>query len=112
MTYYFFDNEQDALNTEQKITENIKNWVIDNAPDALNEDGISLKGKNHKTGEWDSSVLTDKWAIPELTSTGKWVFIKPIQEKISPIPINIVLEGVTAEEKELNQYIVDKLNIY
>jgi hypothetical protein len=100
MIYYIFNTQEEALVTEKHIVDNIKNWVIINNPESLTSDGDALKGKNAKTGKWEESGNTSRWAIPEKTKDDKWVFLKPTQDKVSPIPIEIVLNNINAQEIE------------
>lgn len=100
MIYYTFNTEEEAMQAEQIIVNNIKNWIVINNPNALTSDGNGIKGKNAKTGEWDESAITNRWAIPEKTNLEKWVFLKPTQDKVSPIPIEIVLNNITALEEK------------
>jgi hypothetical protein len=99
MTYYIFDTEADALSVEQHIVDNVRAWVTVNVPEALSEDGQKLRGRNAATGEF-VDVYTTKWAIPMQTSSGQWVIEKPTAEKTAPIPVEVFLADVAAEEVE------------
>ena len=103
MIYYTFNTQEEALETEKHIVDNIKNWVLINNPEALTNNGDALKGKNAKTGQWEESGNTSRWAIPEKTINDKWVFLKPTQDKVSSIPIEIVLNNINATEEIYNQ---------
>jgi hypothetical protein len=111
MTYYIFNTENEAILTEAKIVLNIKNWIIQNNSEVLSSDLNGIKGKNAKTGEWDDSITTNKWAIPEQTNDGKWVFLKPQQNNVNPIPIEIALDDVNAQEQEYNSEWFDSLTL-
>jgi hypothetical protein len=102
MKYYTFENKEEALFAEQQIVQNIKNWVLINLPEAVTEDQLGLKSKNAKTGEWDNNAVTLSWDTPTQKSDGKWFFLKPTQEKTSPIPIEVVLNNVNALEEDLD----------
>lgn len=99
MTYYIFETEADAVAAEQRIIDNVRNWVAANAPDALSEDGTKLKGRNAATGEL-VNVYTERWAIPQQTVTGQWVFPKPTQEQTTPVPLAAFIADVVALETE------------
>lgn len=101
MIYYIFNSQSEANLAEQKIVDNIRNWVSINAPDALSEDGTKLKGRNASTGQL-VEVYTERWAIPQQTNDNKWVFPKPTIEKTSPIPVEIFLQNINAIEVDYN----------
>jgi hypothetical protein len=98
MTFYVFQTQEEAEAAESQIVENIKSWVQENRPEAVTEDG-RLRGRNAKTGEL-VDVFTTRWATPALTATGVWVFAKPTQDRTSPIPVDKVLQGISATESE------------
>jgi hypothetical protein len=102
MIYYTFNTQEEALVTEKHIVDNIKNWVSVNSPESLTENGEALKGRNAKTGDLVESAITNRWAIPEKTIDNKWVFLKPTQDKVSSIPIEIVLNNINASEQEFD----------
>lgn len=99
MTYYVFTTEEEATTGERRIVENVRNWVATNVPAALSEDGTKLKGRNAATGEL-VNVYTERWAIPQQTTTGQWVFPKPTQEQAAPIPLSAFIAGIDASEAE------------
>jgi hypothetical protein len=98
MIYYVFDTEQEALSAESTIVNNIKSWVQTYSPDAIAPDGNSLKGRNAKTGELVNHYTT-RWAIPKQRLDDKWVFEKPTQSALSPVPLDSVINGITATEE-------------
>ena len=101
MIYYIFNTEQEALAAEQQIVDNVRQWVVANVPDALSEDGLKLRGRNAKTGEF-TDAYTTRWAVPQQIVDGRWVFTKPTAEKTSPIPVEVFINGITASENEYN----------
>lgn len=102
MIFYVFDTEAEAITTENTIVTNIKTWVQTYSPDAIGPDGNSLKGRNAKTGEL-VEVYTIKWAIPKQRLDEKWVFEKPTQSALGPVPLASVINGITATEEEYNE---------
>lgn len=99
MTYYLFETESAAIAAEQQIVDNVRQWVAANAPAALSEDGTKLKGRNAATGEL-VNVYTERWAIPQQTAAGQWVFPKPTAEQAGPIPLTAFIAGIVATEEE------------
>ena len=97
--YYLFATEEDAVAAEARIVANVRTWAEANAPDALSEDKSKLRGRNAATGEFEDH-FTERWAIPQQTETGKWVFPVPTQERTTPIPVETFVAGVTADEAE------------
>ena len=97
MIYYIFNTEQEALAAEQQIVDNVRQWVAANVPDALSEDGLKLRGRNAKTGEF-TDAYTTRWADPQQIVDGRWVFTKPTAEKTAPIPVAVFINGIVAEE--------------
>ena len=100
MKYYIFNNELEAITTEQQIVDNVRNWLTVNAPDALSSHG-KLRGRNAATKEL-VDIYTERWAIPIKTIDNKWVFPKPTIEKTSPIPVEFFLQDIIANEIEYN----------
>lgn len=105
MIYYIFDNESEALLAEQQIIENIKNWVLFHVPDALSPDGKKLRGRNAATGEL-VDIYTERWAVPLQTTDNKWVFPKPTIEKTTPIPVEVFIANIVANEIESNSVVL------
>ena len=103
MIFYVFDTEAEAITAEDTIVTNIKTWVETYSPDAIGPDGNSLKGRNAKTGELVNNYTT-KWAMPKERLDGKWIFQKPTQTALGPIPLASVINGITATEEEYNKY--------
>jgi hypothetical protein len=99
MIYYVFNTEQEALAAEKQIVDNVRQWVAANVPDALSEDGLKLRGRNAKTGEF-TDAYTTRWAVPQQIVDGKWVFTKPTAEKTAPIPVEVFINNISAEEAE------------
>jgi hypothetical protein len=97
MIYYVFDTEEAAATAEQQIVANVRQWVAANVPDALSEDGLKLRGRNAKTGEF-TDAYTTRWAVPQQIVDGRWVFVKPTQEKTSPIPAEVFTANIVADE--------------
>lgn len=98
MIFYVFDTEAEAIVAENTIVTNIKTWVQTYSPDAITPDGNSLRGRNAKTGELVDNYTT-KWAIPKERLDSKWVFQKPTQNSLGPIPLSTVINGITATEE-------------
>lgn len=101
MTYYIFNTEEEALLAEQQIISNVRDWITTNVPDALSSDGSKLRGRNAKTGEF-VDVYTTRWAIPQQITDGRWVFPKPTPNITAPIPVEIFLSDVIANEITYN----------
>ena len=99
MIFYVFDTEAEAITAENTIVTNIKTWVQTYSPDAIGPDGNSLKGRNAKTGELVDNYTT-KWAIPKQRLDEKWVFEKPTQNALGPIPLESVINGIFSIEEE------------
>ena len=99
MIYYVFDTETEAIAAENTVVTNIKTWVQTYSPAAIGPDGNSLRGRNAKTGEL-VDVYTIKWAIPRERLDGKWVFEKPTQSALGPVPLESVINGISATEEE------------
>lgn len=102
MIYYVFDTEAEAITAENTVVTNIKTWVQTYSPDAIGPDGNSLKGRNAKTNELVNNYTTT-WAIPAQRLDGKWVFQKPTQPALGPIPLVSVINGITATEAEYDE---------
>ena len=102
MIFYVFETEAEAIAAENTIVTNIKTWVQTYSPDAIGPDGNSLKGRNAKTGELVDNYTT-RWAIPKERLDGKWVFEKPTQNALGPVPLASVINGTTATEEEYNE---------
>lgn len=99
MIYYVFNSEAAAAETEQQIVDNVRQWVAANVPDALSADGTKLRGRNAATGAL-VDVFTERWAIPQETATGQWVFPKPTGAQTAPIPLDVFIANVVAAESE------------
>lgn len=112
MIYYIFNTEQEALAAEQQIVDNVRLWVAANVPEALSEDGLKLRGRNAKTGEF-TDAYTTRWAIPQQIVGGRWVFAKPTVEKTAPIPVEVFINNIIAEEIEYesNWFQTEEINI-
>lgn len=109
MTYYIFNTQNEAVLAEQQIVDNVKAWLAENSPDALSADGTKLRGRNAKTGEL-VDIYTVRWAVPMQITDGRWVFIKPTSDKTSPVPVEIFLANITANEAEYqNSWFNDNL---
>ena len=102
MIYYVFDTEAEAIVAENTIVTNIKTWAQTYSPDAIGPDGNSLRGRNAKTGELVDNY-TIKWAIPRERVDGKWVFEKPTQNALGPIPIAAVIETLSLNEENYQE---------
>ena len=97
--FFVFSTEVAAVASEAAIVANVQNWLRQNAPDSLSEDGESLRGRNASSGEL-VNVYTDRWAVPRCTNDGRWVFAKPTDQKTAPIPAAVFLAGVVANEAD------------
>lgn len=102
MIFYVFETEAEAIAAENTIVTNIKTWVQAYSPDAIAPDGNSLKGRNAKTGELVNHYTT-RWAVPNQRLDGKWVFEKPTQSALGPVPLASVTNGVSAIEEEFQR---------
>lgn len=65
MKYLVFNTEQEALDAEALISAQL---------------GFSKAGINALTGEVEPNILTTRWAEPQQTLDGKWVFPSPNDE--------------------------------
>lgn len=99
MIYLVFDSEQSAIAADAMIGNNVRAWVLQNAPNALSDDGERLRGRNAATGEL-VDVFTERWAVPRQRQDGRWVFQKPTQDKTAPVPVQVFLSGINTEELE------------
>lgn len=99
MLFYVFDSEQDANAVLELIASNVRAWLRQHSPDALSADGNGVRGRNAATGGL-TDVVTQRWAVPELTSGGKWVFAVPTQRQTSPIPVSAFTSGIEAPTAE------------
>ena len=99
MTFYTFDTEADAVAAVDAITANVRAWLVANAPDALAADGDGVLGRNAATRQL-VNVATRRWAVPQETVAGQWVFEKPTDAKTAPIPAAVFTAGIAASEAE------------
>jgi hypothetical protein len=99
MKFYTFDTEADAVAAVDAITANVRAWLVANAPDALTPDGDGVRGRNAATRQL-VNVATRRWAIPQETVVGKWVFEKPVDAKTAPIPSAVFTAGINASEAD------------
>lgn len=99
MIYLRFLDEQSALIAEQKIIQNIRNFIEQRIPERATSDGLlstDVKG-NVNSGV----VVTNKWATPEFNfELNAWIIPKPTQQEVGRVPIESVLNGVGGEEIE------------
>lgn len=102
MKFYVFPSLESAEKAQAKIVANVRGWLAANAPDALTPDANGVRGRNALSGGL-VDVATVRWATPQLASTGKWVFEKPTQEKTSPIPVEVFLDGIVATESDYSK---------
>lgn len=98
MAHFLFDDKPSALAAEALICDNIRSFVAANIPDALTEDG-SIRGRRVDTGEYGPGV-TSRWDDPRQTLDGRWAIQIPTKNEVAPIPLAVVLAGVTAEQGE------------
>jgi hypothetical protein len=94
MSYYIFNTEQEALDAENLICSNIRNYVITLSPDLVTLNG-EIRSRSAKTRELTDAV-TSRWAVPRITNDGKWAFPVPTQQEIYPVPLDNVLIDITA----------------
>jgi hypothetical protein len=99
MIHYVFPNPDTATAAADAIAQNVRDWLAKNVPDALSSDGQKLRGRIASSGAF-VDVYTLRWATPELTASGLYVFEKPTQQKTSPIPVGVFLSGIVADEAE------------
>lgn len=99
MICFVFDSEQMAVAANDRIGANVRDWVLQNVPGALSADGERLRGRNAATGQF-VDVFTERWAVPQNTTSGRWVFPKPMQNETFPIPVQVFVNGINAEEAE------------
>ena len=102
MTFYVFATKSAADAANDRITENVRQFVAANVPDALSDDGERLRGRKADTGSL-VDVYTERWADPMQIADGRWVFAKPTQAKTAPLPVAVFLAGVTADEAEYDE---------
>lgn len=100
MIFYVFDTEAEAIATENTIVTNIKTWVETYSPSVV-VNGEAIKGRRPSTGEI-AHATTNKWADPVERLDGKWVFEKPQDHNVTPIPLSTVINGVSANEEEFS----------
>ena len=100
MIFYVFDTEAEAITAENTIVTNIKTWVETYSPSVV-VNGEAIKGRRPKTGEI-TNATTNKWADPKQRLDGKWVFQKPTDSNVTPIPLSSVIANVTANEEEFS----------
>lgn len=101
MLYYEFQTEQEALLTEARIVSNIALWVSENRPEFFEPTGPKLRSVNAKTGSVVTGFgFTERWAVPRETAAGTWVIPVPRASDSPLIPLEIALEGVTAQTVE------------
>jgi len=68
MKYRVFDTEQEALDAEAQVALDI---------------GCVKVGVNAKTGaEQPDKQVTERWAIPQQITDGRWVFVSPNDEGV------------------------------
>ena len=99
MRYYKFNSESAALAAEAQIVANVRAWVEANVPEALSDDKTKLRGRNAATGDLEDA-FTERWAVPQLTAGGEWVFPAPTANKAAPIPLGVFTAGVDAEQSD------------
>ena len=95
MIYYTFLTREAADSANDLIASNVRQWVAEHVPEALS--GEHLRSRRASDGAF-VDVLTVRWGEPLLTSTGLWVFVAPTQEKTSPIPVEVFVSGIAAEQ--------------
>ncbi len=99
MTFFVFASKSDAEKTEHDIVGNVRGYLAQQVPDALSSDGRLLRGRNASTGEL-VDVYTERWAVPQQIADGRWVIPKPTQEKTAPIPVEVFVAGIDADESQ------------
>ena len=100
MIFYVFDTEAEAIAAENTIVSNIKTWVETYSPSVV-VNGEAIKGRRPSTGEVVFAT-TSKWADPKQRLDEKWVFEKPQDHNVTPIPLSSVIANVTANEEQFN----------
>lgn len=101
MIFYVFDTEAEAIAAENTIVTNIKTWVETYSPSVV-VNGEAIKGRRPSTGEI-THATTNKWADPVERLDGKWVFEKPQDYNVTPIPLSVVVDGISANEEEYSR---------
>jgi hypothetical protein len=102
MTFFVFATEAAANAANAIISENVRAYVAVHVPDALSPDGTKLRGRRAADGTL-VDVYTERWAEPQQIADGRWVFSKPTQARTAPIPVEVFLAGVTADEAEYDE---------
>lgn len=92
MSYLVFKTELEAKLAQDKIVNNIRDFLISIESKALSDDGL-LKGRRQNTLEVCEEGLTTKWSIVYPCSKG-WAILLINKELVQPIPYEIILEGV------------------
>lgn len=101
MIFYVFETEAEAIAAENTIVTNIKTWVETYSPSVV-VNGEAIKGRRPSTGEIVSAT-TNKWADPKQRLDGKWIFQKPQDYNVTPIPLSSVVANVIANEEEYSR---------
>lgn len=102
MTFYVFTTEAAANAIDAQIVANVRAWVQANMPEAVTPDGY-LRGRNAATGELTDAVTT-RWDEPRALADGRFAILKPSAERVAPMPLEAVLDGVTATEITQAEY--------
>lgn len=97
-TFYVFSSEAAAAAAVDAIEQNIREWVVQNAPAALTPDGRGLRGRNAASGELED-VLTVSWDLPRQRLDGSFVIQKPTQGTLGPVPLEVAIRDLSATEE-------------
>lgn len=101
MLYYEFQTQQEAEQADALIITNVALWVSENLPEFFEPTGPKLRSVNAKTGSVVTGFgFTERWAVPRETAAGTWVIPVPGASDSPLIPLEIALEGVTAQTVE------------
>lgn len=95
-SFLVFPTKQDAEQAEARITGNVRQWVTQALPEAIAPNG-HLLGRNAATGDFDSAT-TSCWDLPRALADGRFAILKPTAERVAPIPLDVVLDGITTAE--------------
>lgn len=96
MPYLVFETQELAVEAEEKIVQNIREFLTLANSERVSENGLLL-GRDYQTQEIVDRGITTRWAIPAEAEEG-WYFSKPTAEQVDPIPLNVVLAGVDGVE--------------
>lgn len=89
-----FNTETEAEQAEFLITQNIRKFCEQYIPQRVSAEGL-LSIVNGEVSQ--EAPKTTNWAIPLKTTQNKWVLVKPTQELLHQIPLEVAMNGVQFE---------------